>query len=187
MNEFSATLKEKKGPLPVWAWLLLFIGLLAFYLFERKKKAAAAAAAAAEDQNSQGAPATNLGSNSLSNLVPQAYPMPFQQGDVFTNITVPPPSTTGTVTTTPTPPKSTPKPPAKTGPKYPNQIHAVGQVGKGYDLMSYIAGIYPNATPQERAEIGYATIADPKNKQYNLGSGIIPGGALVEFYSQAIK
>lgn len=84
---FKDTLTKKLGPLPVWAWTGMGVVVLAILMIQRNKKAAAAAAAAAEEEGSSGGgvPATNLGSNSLSNLVPQAYPMPFQLGDIFVN------------------------------------------------------------------------------------------------------
>lgn len=89
----GATLKSKKGPLPVWAWFAVVVALLALYLAHRRK---AAAAATASTQTTSGS-STNLGSNTLANLVPTAYPMPYQQGDVFTTVNVPP-DTGGTST-----------------------------------------------------------------------------------------
>lgn len=108
---FKDTLTKKAGPLPVYAWAGLGVALMALFMIQRNKKKAAAAAAATADSNSGGVPATNLGSNSLSNLVPQAYPMPFQMGDIFVN------SPTGDTdpapaTPTPVPPKPTPTPAA---------------------------------------------------------------------------
>lgn len=91
----GATLKQKKGPLPIWAWFLILVALLALYLAHKRK--AAAAATQANNQAASGS-STNLGSNTVANLVPTAYPMPFQQGDVFTTVNVPP-DTSGTTTT----------------------------------------------------------------------------------------
>lgn len=82
-------------------------------------------------------------------------------------------ATSGAGTTTATP----------HGPLFPDQIHAVGVVGQRYDLMQQIARFYPTATAQQRKEIGFATIAnDP-----SLGTGVIPGGYRVRFYSHAVK
>lgn len=101
----GATLSRKAGPLPIWAWTGLGVAALAAFMIYRQRKAAAAAAAADASSQTGGAPGTNLGTNQLSNLVPQAYPMPFQEGDVFTNVT-----TTGTPTTPPPTPTPNPKP-----------------------------------------------------------------------------
>lgn len=184
------TLRRKLGPLPVWVYMLAFIAIMTFYFIRRRKAQEAAAAAAAQAQANDAQAntdlGTNLGTNSLSNLVPTAYPMPFQQGDVFVNTTVPPPATTGTATAG-TGTSTTQKPATPAGPKYPNQIHRVGEVGRMYDLRSYISALYPGMTPQQWNEVEFATIVDPRNKQYNLGTGKIPGGAEVEFYSKAIK
>ncbi len=116
---FKDTLTKKAGPLPVWAWAGLGVAVLAVFMIQRNKKAAAAAAdEAAQEDQSGGVPATNLGSNSLSNLVPQAYPMPFQMGDIFVNgnPTVPDDTPDKPDPTPakpdPTPVKSTPKPAA---------------------------------------------------------------------------
>lgn len=66
--------------------------------------------------------------------------------------------------------------------KFPNQIHRVGTPGKTYQLPNLIKQYYPNATPQEQAEIDYATAAaNPK-----LGAGV-PGGTEVTFVSQQVK
>lgn len=97
----GGTLKKKAGPLPVWAWTLLGIVVFAYYLHRKKSAAAAQAAAAQQPQPNSGA---NLGSNTLSNLVPTAYPMPYSGGDTFVNIT-------DTGGTTQTPPTKTPTPP----------------------------------------------------------------------------
>lgn len=189
------TLKEKKGPLPVWAWTGLFVVLLAGFMIYRNKKAAAAAAA---DSTSGGTGATDLGNTNLSALTPSAFPMPYQGGDVFVNVPNPgQPGTgdgTGTGTGTGTGSGSgggsgggnTPPPPSV---KYPNQNHKVGVVGQQYPgtLQDLVDRFYPNATPQQKAEIVFATVKDPKNAKYNLGSNHIPGGADIEFYSQAVK
>lgn len=75
------------GPLPVWAWALLFVAVLAFYLSSRKKKAAAATAAAQQqDQNNL---SSNLGTVPVSNLTTAAEPMPIQLGDTFVSTSTP--------------------------------------------------------------------------------------------------
>jgi nucleoid-associated protein YgaU len=104
------TLKQKRGPLPTYAWLALFIVALSGIMIYRKKKAAAAAASQDNGSGTTGnAGATNLGSNTLSNLTPTAYPMPIQQGDTFTNVTVNP--------ATPTTPATPAKPVTPAAPK----------------------------------------------------------------------
>jgi hypothetical protein len=75
------------GPLPVWAWALLFVAVLAFYLSSKKKKAAAATAAAQQqDQNNL---SSNLGTVPVSNLTTAAEPMPIQLGDTFVSTSTP--------------------------------------------------------------------------------------------------
>jgi hypothetical protein len=81
------TLKRRVGFLPVWAWALLFVIVLALYLSYKKKKAAAAAAAA--QQQAANNLSSNLGTVPLSNLSTAAQPMPIQLGDTFVSTTVP--------------------------------------------------------------------------------------------------
>jgi hypothetical protein len=78
------TLKRRLGPLPVWAWFIIFVGLVAAYLIYRSKKAAATQTAA-QGQNLS----SNLGTVPVSNLTTAAQPMPIQLGDTFVNTTVP--------------------------------------------------------------------------------------------------
>lgn len=84
MNFFE-TLREKRGPLPTWAWALLFTGLLAVYLIHRRQKAGssangAASQAAANQANS------NLGSAAeLANMFEVAGLMPYSGGNVYVN------------------------------------------------------------------------------------------------------
>jgi nucleoid-associated protein YgaU len=104
---FADTLKQKRGPLPTYAWLILFVVAMAGILIYRKKKAAAAGSTDNGSGTSGNNGATNLGSNTLDSLTPTAYPMPIQQGDTFTNVTVNPstpttPAKTTTPATTPT-------------------------------------------------------------------------------------
>jgi nucleoid-associated protein YgaU len=79
------TLKQKAGPLPVWAWAVIGTGGVAFYLY-RKNKAAAAAA----QQDTSGTDQSNLGNVPISNLSTGAAPMPIQMGDTFVNVSQPP-------------------------------------------------------------------------------------------------
>ena len=92
----AETLKQKAGPLPVWAWAGLGTAGLAFYLYRRKQQQAAAAAAAAQQQPMD---SSNLGTVPVSNLTTNAAPMPIQMGDTFVNT-----STSDTDTTNVTPP-----------------------------------------------------------------------------------
>lgn len=80
------TLRRKVGFMPVWAWVLAFVVIVAIYLSYRKNKAAAAAAAAQGQQNNL---SSNLGTVPVSNLTTAAQPMPIQMGDTFVNTTVP--------------------------------------------------------------------------------------------------
>lgn len=77
---------------------------------------------------------------------------------------------------------TTPGTPAK-APPFPNQVHQVGQVGKSYKLADLIKSYYPKASSQQDAEILYATVANDRS----LGSGVVPGGKKVTFWSQAVK
>lgn len=79
------TLKRKFGPLPVWAWALILVVLVAAYLSYRKKATAAAAAAQQASQNNL---SSNLGTVPVSNLTTAAQPMPIQLGDTFVNTSV---------------------------------------------------------------------------------------------------
>lgn len=79
------TLKRKYGPLPVWAWALILIGVVAWYLSNRKKAAAAAAAAQQQQANNL---SSNLGTVPVSNLTTEAQPMPIQLGDTFVSTPV---------------------------------------------------------------------------------------------------
>ena len=80
------TLKRRFGPLPVWVWALIFVGILAAYLSYRNRKAAADAAAQQQASNNL---SSNLGTVPVSNLTTMAQPMPIQMGDTFVSTTVP--------------------------------------------------------------------------------------------------
>jgi hypothetical protein len=95
------TLRRRFGPLPIWAWALIFVGVLALYLSYRQKRAAAIAAAQTQNNLS-----SNLGTVPVSNLTTAAQPMPIQLGDTFVNTTVP--------TTVNTPVSITNQPPSYT-------------------------------------------------------------------------
>lgn len=113
MAGLGETLKKKAGPMPVWAWAVFGVGALAVFLIYRQKKSGAASA---NGQTTTSSPnATALGSNELSNLVPTAYPMPFQLGDVFVNNS----QTVGPVTQTNHPPPPPPHPPPPPPPPHP--------------------------------------------------------------------
>jgi hypothetical protein len=74
------TLRQRMGPLPVWAWAGIGFMILVFYLYKKNQKAQAAAQQQANNNSS------NLGNaNNTSNLTTQAQPMPIQMGDVFVN------------------------------------------------------------------------------------------------------
>lgn len=81
------TLRKRFGPLPVWAWALVFVALLAAYLIHNRNKQAAATAA--QQQNSQANLSSNLGTVPVSNLTTAAQPMPIQMGDTFVSTTIP--------------------------------------------------------------------------------------------------
>lgn len=125
------------GPLPVWAWGLLFVVLLAAFLMYRKKKAAAAAAAA--QQTTQNNLSSNLGTVPVSNLTTAAQPMPIQMGDTFVNTSVPQsinvsPSTTinnqpPSATLQPAPPPAPPPPPV------------VPASNSGYGIVNTVQGL----------------------------------------------
>lgn len=88
MNDIGATLKQKVGPLPIWAWTLLGSIALALFLIRKKSKSADTSQAAADQTNS------NLGSAAeLANMFEVAGLMPYQGGDVYVNTTqtAPPP------------------------------------------------------------------------------------------------
>jgi len=133
------TLKRRVGFLPIWAWALLFVAILAAYLtYSNKKKAAAASAAAAAQ--SQGL-STNLGTVPISNLSTAAQPMPIQMGDTFVNVapsTTPTPVPGGPANTLP-PAPSPPPPPAPSIPGY-----GLVQTAKG--LMDWL-GVNTKGSP----------------------------------------
>lgn len=145
MGDFFATLKQKAGPLPVWAWAAIGTVLLAAFLIFRKGKTQSAsdsAQAAADQTNS------NLGSAAeLANMFEVAGLMPYQGGDIYVNTTQtnnPPP---GPVTTPPpvnAPPSTQPQPTGK--PKFPKPSNppkpAAIYVVKRGDNLTKIAKAY---------------------------------------------
>lgn len=136
------TLRRRFGPLPVWAWALIMVALLAAYLSYRKKQAANAAAA---QQAQTSAVSSNLGTVPVSNLTTAAQPMPIQLGDTFVSTTVPntvnvSPSTTvnnqppsATMQPAPTP---APSPAVNVAPPAPSQ--AFGLVNTVQGLMEWL-------------------------------------------------
>lgn len=170
----GATLTKKAGPLPVWAWTGVSVALFAVFLIYRQRKAAAAAAAqaaSAQSAGGYGATSTNLGTNTLSNLVPQAYPMPFQLGDVFTNVN----TSGGTVA-----PPPTPNPPPK-----PHETAYVWARGDSWDsvgkkinlapilLWEYSGGPAGFKTPQPGTVIHLGTLQADPNAVYANQAKII--------------
>lgn len=92
----------------------------------------------------------------------------------------------GKGTTTPPPITQGPNPPQKAA-LFPTETRAVGKVGLSVNLRNYVAQIYPKATKAQQDQIVFNTVNDPKNAKYHLGTGTIPGGALVEFLSAPVK
>ena len=84
------TLKRRIGFLPVWAWALLFVVVLGFYLRYRQNKAAMTANANQQQNNLS----SNLGTVPVSNLTTAAQPMPIQMGDTFVSTSVSPSNST---------------------------------------------------------------------------------------------
>jgi hypothetical protein len=151
------TLKRRVGPLPMWAWALIFVVVLGMYLSYRKSKAANAAAAAAAQQ---GVSSTNLGTTPVSNLVQTAQPMPVQLGDTF--VSVPQSINTNTTTTVPItvkpPPSSSMQPaPAPAAPPAP-AVPAPKQ--PGYGLVNTVQGL-----------MVWLGVNQPGSKIYNVGGG----------------
>lgn len=149
------TLRRRFGPLPVWAWGLILVVLLAAYLSYRKKQAAAAAAAAAAQSQSL---SSNLGTVPVSNLTTAAQPMPIQMGDTFVSTTVP-----NTVNVSPSttvnnnPPAATIQPaPVPT----PSPAVNVTPPNYGYGLVNTVQGLM--------AWLGVNTAG---SKIFNVGGG----------------
>jgi|SRR5215831_7826723 len=139
MVGIGAELKTKAGPLPVWAWAGLGTAGLAGFLLVRKKQSMDAAMSGEPDTSSSvvGGP---------SNLVPQAMPMPYTQGDTFVNTTINNLPPGGSTKTTPTPtPKPTPLP-AVDPSKSPVKISKSSADGKSmikvgcFDAKGHYAG-----------------------------------------------
>lgn len=168
MNDFFGSLKQKLGPLPVWAWAGLGTILLAVYLMRKNAKANAQTQAAADQTNS------NLGSAAeLANMFEVAGLMPYQGGDVYVNTTV----------TSPNPPSgSAPssKPPS-TGPgvtvKPPPNVHPVGSghpSGNVKPRAVYTVKRGDNLTAIAKK---YGTTADVLYK-YNTTAGVRPASTI---------
>lgn len=84
MDGIGETLKQKAGPLPVWAWAVVGTALLAGIFYYRQKKAASTAQTA--DTTSGTPTQTNLGTVPISNLTTTAQPMPITMGDTFVDV-----------------------------------------------------------------------------------------------------
>lgn len=131
------TLRRRVGFLPVWAWALILVAVLALYLSYRKKQAAAAAAA---QQNTS--LSSNLGTVPVSNLTTAAQPMPIQMGDTFVSTTVP-----NTVNVSPSTTINNPQPPSAAMPPAPppapspatNVVPAAPNYG--YGLVNTVQGL----------------------------------------------
>lgn len=171
--DFFSTLKQKAGPLPIWAWAGLGTIALALYLMRKKSKAASDTTGAAANQTN-----SDLGSAAeLANMFEVAGLMPYQGGNVYVNTTVsgPPPSSSGTPTgnghgtPTPTPtPSPVTRPAPTTGPivgpaAKPQAIYRV----KTGDTLTSIARKYGvseanlwayNLTPGVRSAQAIATL-----------------------------
>lgn len=93
------TLKQKAGPLPIWAWAGLGTVALAVYLIRKKSKTAQQTA----DQTAADQTNSNLGSAAeLANQFEVAGLMPYQGGSVYVNTTSTAPNPpTGNPSTTP--------------------------------------------------------------------------------------
>lgn len=72
------TLMRKIGPLPVWAWALIFTAVVAWYIRRQQSKQAAQS-----QQNAQQGVSSNLQCVPVSNMTTAAQPMPIQLGDTF--------------------------------------------------------------------------------------------------------
>ena len=151
------TLRRRYGPLPVWAWALIFVVLLGAFLSYRKRQQTAAAAAVAA---SQGTAASNLGTVPVSNLTTAAQPMPVQLGDTF--VSVPQNISTNTTTNVPitnnpppssslqtAPPPAAPPPPQVPAPATP-----------GYGLVNTVKGL-----------MIWLGLNQPGSPVYNVGGG----------------
>lgn len=174
MGDFFSTLKQKAGPLPVWAWAAIGTVLLAAFMIFRKSKSSSTTndQAAADQTNS------NLGSAAeLANMFEVAGLMPYQGGDVYVNttqtnnppagpVTTPPPDTTpimnppvNTPVTHPVvnPPKTTP---VASGPPKPAAIYVV----KSGDNLTAIAKKYG--------------VTEAKLWAYNITKGVRPAATI---------
>lgn len=190
-SSVSAFLKTRNGKLAAGGALVV-----GYALYRRMKTNAAAAAAGGTDtsgSSSASGAGVPTGDTTATDLYSQLEPL-IESSSGFTDAQtieqqlaalqagLAAGQTTGTGTSGTTTGGTTTSPAPGT-PLQPNQVHQVGQVGKSYKLMDLIKAYYPKDTSQQDAEIGYATIAnDPA-----LGSGTVPGGTKVTFWSQGIK
>lgn len=180
MGGIGDTLKQKVGPLPIWAWTLLGTILLALVLMRSKNKNAATTKSAADQTNS------DLGSAAeLANMFEVAGLMPYQGGDVYINTTTPqnPPASPGKPTPLPWPVHGKPPIhiPGGTTPGHPipgaPKPRTVYTVKKGDNLTkialkygtTYQALFKYNTTPGVRSASSEATI---KKRGKNL---LMPG------------
>lgn len=76
------TLRERFGPLPVWAWTGILIIVVALYLSYRKRQQSHAEESQAATPNTPAVSTTNV---PVSNLTTAAQPVPIQMGDTFVN------------------------------------------------------------------------------------------------------
>lgn len=148
------TLKRRVGILPIWAWGLILVVVLALYLSYRKKKAAAAAAAA--NQQTGNNLSSNLGTVPVSNLTTAAQPMPIQMGDTFVNTTVPTTVNASPTINNPPPPATTTQP----APPPPPSPVVNSTASKAYGIVNTVQGLmYWLGVNQAGAQI------------YNVGGG----------------
>lgn len=77
MESMGQTLRMKFGPLPVWAWALILLGI--YYWYSKRKAAQTAAANAQNNTQGVGQSSSNLGTTSV--LTTDSWPMPIQLHD----------------------------------------------------------------------------------------------------------
>lgn len=86
------TLREKLGPLPLWAWMMIGIAILAYILYKRNQSTSTTSTtgtttdtttAPTTTVTAQQQPVTDGQTVPVSNLTGITEPMPIQTGDTF--------------------------------------------------------------------------------------------------------